>query len=167
MKITIYNSLNNCNVDNKYTIQYEENSIVSGEKEYYNEQCEIIKEPISEYDIMLIGRIFNLYTFKEKLWSAEENNKKSFTFSQIPSASKKYKEYKNIKLGKNVVADTKKISSKKTTIKEKWSLIISATSKEELQKLINKYFYSTGFIITEDNNLYNTIKEKNSYTRYR
>ena len=126
MKITIYNSLNNCNVDNKYTIQYEENSIVSGEKEYYNEQCEIIKEPISEYDIMLIGRIFNLYTFKEKLWSAEENNKKSFTFSQIPSASKKYKEYKNIKL------------EKIKNIKKRFIFFYNRECKDELYKFNRK-----------------------------
>lgn len=44
--------------------------------------------------------------------------------------------------------------------KEKWELIVSAGNKDDLQKCINKYYYSTGYIITDDNKIYNTIKEK-------
>jgi len=36
----------------------------------------------------------------------------------------------------------------------------SDISKEKLEDGINKYFYSTGYIITEDNKVYNTLKKK-------
>ena len=44
--------------------------------------------------------------------------------------------------------------------KEKFELLGSAGSKEDLEKLINKFYYSTNWIITEDNRVYNKLKEK-------
>ena len=38
--------------------------------------------------------------------------------------------------------------------------IFSAGSKEDLTAMINEYFYSKNYIITEDNRIYNTAKEK-------
>lgn len=38
-------------------------------------------------------------------------------------------------------------------------LIASAGSKEDLQEMINKYYFSTNYIITENNEVYNTKKE--------
>lgn len=38
--------------------------------------------------------------------------------------------------------------------------IFSAGSKEDLTAMINEYYYSKNYIITEDNRIYNTIKEK-------
>ena len=35
-------------------------------------------------------------------------------------------------------------------------LIASASSKEELQKLVNEFYCSTNWIIQEDNSLFNT-----------
>lgn len=37
----------------------------------------------------------------------------------------------------------------------KGRLIASAGSKEDLEKLINKYYYSENYIITENNEVYN------------
>lgn len=37
--------------------------------------------------------------------------------------------------------------------------IFSAGSKEDLAAMINEYFYSKNYIITEDNRIYNTVKE--------
>lgn len=38
--------------------------------------------------------------------------------------------------------------------------ICSAPTKTDLEKLINKYFCSTNYVITDDNKLYNTKMEK-------
>lgn len=38
--------------------------------------------------------------------------------------------------------------------------IFSAGSKEDLTTMINEYYYSKNYIITEDNRIYNTAKEK-------
>ena len=38
--------------------------------------------------------------------------------------------------------------------------IFSAGSKEDLTAMINEYYYSKNYIITEDNRIYNTTKEK-------
>ena len=38
---------------------------------------------------------------------------------------------------------------------------MSAGSKEDLTAMINQYYYSTNYIITEDNRIYNKVK--NSY----
>ena len=38
--------------------------------------------------------------------------------------------------------------------------IFSAGSKEDLTAMINEYYYSKNYIITEDNRIYNTAKEK-------
>lgn len=37
--------------------------------------------------------------------------------------------------------------------------VFSAVSKEDLTAMINEYFYSKNYIITEDNRIYNTAKE--------
>ena len=37
--------------------------------------------------------------------------------------------------------------------------VFSAGSKEDLDAMINEYFYSKNYIITEDNRIYNTVKE--------
>lgn len=37
---------------------------------------------------------------------------------------------------------------------------ISAPTKEQLQEGINKYFYSSGYIINENNQVYNTLTNK-------
>ncbi len=39
------------------------------------------------------------------------------------------------------------------------NLIASATTKEELEKMINEYYFSNNYIITEDNKIYNMKKE--------
>ena len=38
--------------------------------------------------------------------------------------------------------------------------ICSAPTKEELQTMINRYFYSKNYVITDDNKVYNTKLEK-------
>lgn len=38
--------------------------------------------------------------------------------------------------------------------------VFSAGSKEDLTAMINEYYYSKNYIITEDNRIYNTSKEK-------
>ena len=43
--------------------------------------------------------------------------------------------------------------------------ICSAPTKSDLEKLINKYFCSTNYVITDDNKLYNTKMEK-CFDRY-
>lgn len=37
--------------------------------------------------------------------------------------------------------------------------VFSAGSKEDLTAMINEYYYSKNYIITEDNRIYNTAKE--------
>ena len=37
--------------------------------------------------------------------------------------------------------------------------VFSAGSKEDLTAMINEYYYSKNYIITEDNRIYNTVKE--------
>ena len=39
------------------------------------------------------------------------------------------------------------------------NLIASAGTKEDLEKIINEYYFSTNYIITENNDVYNTKKE--------
>ena len=39
-------------------------------------------------------------------------------------------------------------------------LICSASTKEELEKMINAYYYSKNYIITDDMKVYNTKTEK-------
>lgn len=39
-------------------------------------------------------------------------------------------------------------------------LICSASTKEELEKMINAYYYSKNYIITDDMKIYNTKTEK-------
>ena len=39
------------------------------------------------------------------------------------------------------------------------NLICSAESREDLQKMINEYFYSSNYVITDDGKIYNTKKE--------
>ena len=39
------------------------------------------------------------------------------------------------------------------------NLIASATTKEELEKMINEYYFSNNYIITEDNKIYNMKKD--------
>lgn len=39
------------------------------------------------------------------------------------------------------------------------NLIMSAGTKQDLEKMINEYYFSTNYIITEDNQVYNTKKE--------
>ena len=38
--------------------------------------------------------------------------------------------------------------------------VFSASSKEDLTAMINEYYYSKNYIITDDNRIYNTAKEK-------
>lgn len=38
--------------------------------------------------------------------------------------------------------------------------VFSAGSKEDLTIMINEYYYSKNYIITEDNRIYNTVKGK-------
>lgn len=38
----------------------------------------------------------------------------------------------------------------------KFKCIMSAPTKEELVKMINEYFYSSNYIITDDGKIYNT-----------
>lgn len=40
------------------------------------------------------------------------------------------------------------------------NLLASAGTKEQLEKLINEFYCSNNYIITEDNLIYNTKKEK-------
>jgi len=40
------------------------------------------------------------------------------------------------------------------------NLLASAGNKEDLEKLINKFYYSTNYIITEENEIYNTKLNK-------
>jgi len=42
----------------------------------------------------------------------------------------------------------------------KGNLLASAGSKENLQEIINKFYFSTNYIITEDNKVYNTKFDK-------
>ena len=37
--------------------------------------------------------------------------------------------------------------------------VFSAGSKEDLTAMINEYYYSTNYIITDDNRIYNTSKK--------
>ena len=39
-------------------------------------------------------------------------------------------------------------------------LVASAGDKKDLEKMINEFYFSENYIITEDNKLYNTKKEK-------
>lgn len=39
-------------------------------------------------------------------------------------------------------------------------IICSAGSKEDLQEMINKYYFSTNYIIKENGEVYNTKKDK-------
>ena len=48
----------------------------------------------------------------------------------------------------------------KAVAKIKSDLVCSTGSKEDLEKMINQYFYSTNYIITESNEVYNKLKEK-------
>lgn len=41
----------------------------------------------------------------------------------------------------------------------KTKTVMSAASKEDLTKMINQYYYSTNYVITDDNRIYNTVKE--------
>lgn len=43
----------------------------------------------------------------------------------------------------------------------KTKTVMSAGSKEDLAIMINQYYYSTNYIITDDNRIYNKVK--NSY----
>ena len=40
------------------------------------------------------------------------------------------------------------------------NLIASAGTKEELEKMINEYYLSKNYVITDQNEVYNTVKEK-------
>ena len=40
------------------------------------------------------------------------------------------------------------------------NLIASAGTKEELEKMINEYYFSKNYVITDQNEVYNTVKEK-------
>ena len=42
----------------------------------------------------------------------------------------------------------------------KTKCVLATNSKEDLQKMINEYFYSENYIITEDNRVYNRKTEK-------
>lgn len=42
----------------------------------------------------------------------------------------------------------------------KTKTVMSAGSKEDLAAMINEYYYSKNYIITDDNRIYNTAKEK-------
>lgn len=42
----------------------------------------------------------------------------------------------------------------------KTKCVLATNSKEDLQKMINQYFYSENYIITEDNRVYNRKTEK-------
>ena len=44
----------------------------------------------------------------------------------------------------------------------KGNLIASAGSKEQLEAMINKYFYSENYIITDDMKIFNKLKNKYS-----
>ena len=42
----------------------------------------------------------------------------------------------------------------------KTKCMLSSTSKDGLQKMINEFYYSSNYVITEDNKVYNTkVKE--------
>ncbi len=38
--------------------------------------------------------------------------------------------------------------------------VMSAGSKEDLTEMVNQYFYSKNYIITDDGKIFNTAKEK-------
>lgn len=38
-------------------------------------------------------------------------------------------------------------------------LLVSAGSKKDLEEMINKYYFSSNYIITENNEVYNTKKK--------
>lgn len=40
------------------------------------------------------------------------------------------------------------------------NLIASAGTKKELEKMINEYYFSKNYTITDQNEVYNTVKEK-------
>lgn len=40
------------------------------------------------------------------------------------------------------------------------NLIASAGTKEDLEEMINKYYFSTNYMITENNEVFNTKKDK-------
>lgn len=42
----------------------------------------------------------------------------------------------------------------------KRKVLLSCGTKEDLQKMINEYYYSTNYIITDDNRAYNTKLDK-------
>ena len=42
----------------------------------------------------------------------------------------------------------------------KTKCVLSTNNKEDLEKMINQYFYSESYIITEDNRVYNRKTEK-------
>jgi hypothetical protein len=42
----------------------------------------------------------------------------------------------------------------------KTKCLVSSLNKEDLQKAINRYYYSENYIITEDNKVYNTKLNK-------
>lgn len=42
----------------------------------------------------------------------------------------------------------------------KTKCVLSTNNKEDLEKMINQYFYSENYIITEDNRVYNRKTEK-------
>ena len=42
----------------------------------------------------------------------------------------------------------------------KTKCILATNNKEDLQKMLNQYFYSENYIITEDNRVYNRMTEK-------
>lgn len=42
----------------------------------------------------------------------------------------------------------------------KTKTIMPTGTREDLVKMINEYYYSKNYIITEDNRIYNTAKEK-------
>lgn len=41
----------------------------------------------------------------------------------------------------------------------KHKVVMSAPSKPELEKMINDYFFSQNYVITEDNRVYNKLKD--------
>ena len=53
------------------------------------------------------------------------------------------------------------VKYKKYTAMAKYGkLIASATTKEKLEKLINEYYYSNNWVITDNNMIYNTLKDR-------
>ena len=41
----------------------------------------------------------------------------------------------------------------------KGKVVLSTGSREDLQKMINEYFYSTSYVILDDMTVYNTVKQ--------